>query len=449
MQRTIRIVLFVALLFGVFAFFGADSVQAVGKFPEYTAGVQVANLTNTTADTVTLTCYTSDGSTAGTDSASIAGNSSKTFFPLGCNPGFSGAVVVSADQEIAAIANVLSANFSAGASYVGRSSGAETVNLPLLFKNNNGLDTYFAVQNAGGSPANITVDYSDGTSASANNVSPNAAAVFDQANENHNSAVFAGSANAPGGDLVAAVIQENSSIMWAYTGFTSSATNPVFPLVNANNNNIQTGIQIQNTGSDSTSVTVSYTPSLAGDACTETRTIAPGASSTFAFVAFANGDSSTCTAGAKFIGSGQVTANSTNQPLVGIVNQLLPGVNGEAYNAFAPSDGSSTLVMPLIMDRNNGYFTGFAVANIGNSTTTVNCTFSPTDKVPNPTYTVNANLAPGESVADLQQNKIGDGYVGSATCTASGGGSIVGIVNQLGPNGALDQLFVYEAVNVN
>ena len=213
MQRTIRIVLFVALLFGVFAFFGADSVQAVGKFPEYTAGVQVANLTNTSADTVTLTCYTSDGSTAGTDSASIAGNSSKTFFPLGCNPGFSGAVVVSADQEIAAIANVLSANFSAGASYVGRSSGAETVNLPLLFKNNNGLDTYFAVQNAGGSPANITVDYSDGTSASANNVSPNAAAVFDQANENHNSAVFAGSASAPGGDLVAAVIQENSSIM--------------------------------------------------------------------------------------------------------------------------------------------------------------------------------------------------------------------------------------------
>ncbi|MEZ4610219.1 MAG: hypothetical protein R2838_08230 [Caldilineaceae bacterium] len=148
---------------------------------------------------------------------------------------------------------------------------------------------------------------------------------------------------------------------------------------------------------------------MAGDACTETRTIAPGASSTFAFIAFANGDSSTCTAGAKFIGSGQVTANSTNQPLVGIVNQLLPGVNGEAYNAFAPTDGSSTLVMPLIMDRNNGYFTGFAVANIGNSTTTVNCTFSATDKVPNPTYKVNANLAPGESVADLQQNKIGRG----------------------------------------
>jgi hypothetical protein len=443
MNKFVRILLFAALLLGVMAYFSADSALAVGKFPEYTAGVQVANLTSSTAETVTLTCYTEDGSTAGTDSASIPGNDSKTFFPLGCNPGFSGAVVVSADQEIAAIANVLSANFSAGASYVGRSSGAETVNLPLLNKNNSGFDTYFAVQNAGGAPANIEIDYSDGTSNSKSNVSPNAAAVFDQSAETHNAAVFAGSASAPGGDLVAAVIQESSSIMFAYTGFTSSSTNPFFPLVNANNSGYITGIQIQNTGDQASSVTVSYTPSSAGAACTETQSINAGDSKTFALGAFANGSNSNCAAGAKFIGSGSVTNNSANQSLVAIVNQLLPGTNGEAYSAFAPSEGSSTIVMPLIMDRNNGYFTGIAVVNVGGSSTTATCTFS------NSSYTVSKTLSPGESLSDIQNNKIADKYVGSATCTASGGGSIVGIVNQLGPNGALDQLYVYEAVNVN
>jgi hypothetical protein len=97
--------------------------------------------------------------------------------------------------------------------------------------------------------------------------------------------------------------------------------------------------------------------------------------------------------------------------------------------------------MPLIMDRNGGYFTGFNVQNVGSDSTTVNCTF--TDS----TYTVSATLDAGEALSDLQGDKIASGYVGSATCVASGGTDnlIVGVVNELGPSG--DAFLVYEGIN--
>jgi len=129
--------------------------------------------------------------------------------------------------------------------------------------------------------------------------------------------------------------------------------------------------------------------------------------------------------------------------LVGIANQLLPGVNGESYGSFAASDATNKVVAPLIMDRNNGYFTGISVANAGGPAATVTCTFSKSS------FTIVKALAPGEALTELQQGKIADKYVGSATCTADNASTkIVGIVNQLGPSSTADQLLVYEMVTV-
>jgi hypothetical protein len=157
--------------------------------------------------------------------------------------------------------------------------------------------------------------------------------------------------------------------------------------------------------------------------------------------AFANNNSSSedCAAGVKFIGSARVTTNSASQPLVGIGNQL-GASNGEAYNAFAESDAGERVVMPLIMDRNGGFFTGFSVQNIGAAATAVNCTFQ------NTSYTVGATLNPGQALADLQQNKIADKYVGSGTCTGAAGSKLVAVVNELNPASGVDLLLVYEGV---
>jgi hypothetical protein len=436
-----------ALVLAVTIGTGSSNVFGQGKQPSYTSGVQFANLENTPA-TLMLTAYKSDGSSGGTGQYTVDPNGSLTLFPLAdVESGFSGAIVLSSDKNGAAIANVLASDFSAGASYVGRSAGATSVRLPLLNKNNSGFDTWFSVQNAGSSPAQVSISYSDGESASAT-VPVGAAQTFFQANETHPGPNFAGTVTSDNNEpLVAAVIQENASIMFAYTGFTNEATtNPVFPLVNANNSGYISGIQIQNAGDQTTDVTLSYTPSAAGTACTETISIAPGASGTFAILAFNpagnDGINTTCIAGELFVGSAQVTGNSASQNLVGIGNQLKPGANGEAYGSFAAANATNSLVMPLIMDRNGGFFTGFNVQNVGAGQANVNCTFTNTD------YTVSGSLQPGQALTDLQANKIADTYVGSAVCTATPAeAKIVGVVNQLGASASADQFLVYEAIN--
>ena len=119
-------------------------------------------------------------------------------------------------------------------------------------------------------------------------------------------------------DAVATVIEESGTVMFAYSGFTGGSTNPVMPLINANNSGYVTGVQIQNIGSSDTDVTVTYTPSLLGTACSETQTVPAGQSATFALYAFNDGSFSDCTGGATFVGSAQVTGNTTSQPDSGI-----------------------------------------------------------------------------------------------------------------------------------
>ncbi len=433
MKRSITI-LFTLLLVLV----AVSVASAAGKF-SYLSGIQVQNLSSSAAN-VQLTYYNQNGSTdpGSPVSSTIAANGSVTFFPVGAAVGFNGSVVISADQPVAAISNILGDLGAAAASYVGAGAGSTEVSLPLLFKNNSGFDTWFNVQNTGTADASVTVNYSDGETATAT-IPMGASHTFDQAAETHAVAVFSGvvTSDQP---VAVAVIQESADIMFAYTGFTSGTPNPVMPLINANNAGYVTGVQIQNTGATDTEVTVAYT-AVVGTDCTEKKTIPANSSATFAFFAFAGTVADeTCADGVKFVGSAAVTVNSAGNDLVAIVNQL-GAANGEAYGSFDASTATDTVVMPLIMDRNSGYFTGFNVQNVGATETTVTCTYSGSS------HTDTATLAAGEAMNALQLNAIADAYVGSATCTASASGSIIGVVNELGPSSTADQLLVYEAIN--
>lgn len=456
MSRTFRILLVVALLFGVVAAMHPQVAQAQDtKFPAYISGIQVANLDAANAASVSLTAYNPDGTQNGSPlSASIPVNSSRTFFPISnVSAGFSGSIVISSNRNVAAISNILSSNFAASASYVGRSGGSTTVLLPLLNKNNSGSTTWFSVQNGGGADANITVTYKGSTAPAVNaTIKPGAARVFYQNSEPHNVPNFSATitSNQP---IVAAVIQETSTVMYAYTGFAAGTTNPVFPLINANNNGTLTGVQIQNGGTQSTNVTVSYTPATAGAACTETQTIPAGEAKTFAFLAFFNTQAGeNCADKAKFVGSARVTTNSANQPLVGIVNQLTPTQAG-AYNAFSDADAGATVVLPLIMDRNGGTFTGIQVQNVGAAAVKIRCTFTKAGEATPASHVAEAVVQPNAALNDLQFNKLGQTWVGSATCSglnpstnaADPSARLVAVVNQLGASTA-DTLMVYEGI---
>lgn len=439
-MKAFRVLLVLALVMAAFGVATGAKAQAF----TYSSGFQVQNLEAAVA-AITITFYEQDGTQAAQVNDTIPANGSKTFFPLNqVDDGFNGSVVISSDKQVAAIGNILGDGGIAAASYSAATTGSNTVYIPLLMKENSGGNTWFNVQNTGASVANITIEYSDGLTVN-DQIQPGSAKTFKQGQEVHTAKVFSAiiTSDQP---IAATVLQETATVMFAYSGFTSGSTAPVMPLINSNNNGIVTGMQVQNAGDAETVVTVSYTPAGAGmgTACTETQTIAAGQSNTFTFYAFAgvafpagtNG-STTCTAGSRMVGSAEVTTNSTNQPLTVIVNQL-SAANGGSYNGFAA--GSDTVVMPLILDRLNGYFTGFNVMNIGATSTTVTCSF--TDS----TVTVSQALEPGAALNALQAGQLGDPYVGSATCSAPGG-EIIGVVNEAGPATAADQLLVYEGVN--
>jgi len=410
----------------------------------YNSGFQVQNLDLNNIANIVITFYNQDGSIAASVSDTIPAGGSKTYFPLeAVREGFNGSVVISSDQDIRAIVNVLGNGLAYGASYGGFTAGATTVYVPLLMKENSGYNTWFNVQNVGSAATNVNVTYSDGVTASCNNLQPGAACTFNQATEPHASR-WVGSAIVTASQPVAVTVMEvGPTTLFAYSGFTGGSTNVVMPLINANNAGYITGVQIMNLGDTDTIVTVSYTPSLAGTACTETKTIRARSSETFALFAFARSEpGENCVDGARFIGSARITGNSTNQRLVAIVNQLNIQANkGAAYEAFDPSTATDTVVMPLIMDRNSNYWTGFSVANVGDTITTVTCTFSGS------TYTESATLQPGQALTALQNGRIAPGYVGSAICKASDGGKIVGIVNQLNAVLTGDTFLVYSAFN--
>lgn len=412
-------------------------VSSVAAQPStYNTGFQVANQSGTDA-AIVITYVKQDGTVDATVPDTIPANGSKTYFPIGASAGFNGSVVISSDQPVAAITNVLANGFAFGASYESFEAGAPVVNLPLIMKGNFGFNTWFNVQNAsspGGSPVTVNITFAGTTCTHTATIPAGAAATFNQATNTCLPTPYVGAATvtATGGDVVATVLQAGPTTLFAYNGFTSGSTNPIMPLVQANNFGYFTGIQVQNAGTTSTNVTVSYVPGTSGTACTQSATIAAGASATFI-------DCSSMSV-AQFVGGASVTTNSASQPLVAIVNQLNTGAGkGAAYNAFDPAQATSTVNFPLIMRDNFGFFTGFNIYNAGAAAANVACTFSGTGG-PAP---VNATVPAGATLTAVQ---VGTGpYVGSATCTAAGG-SLVGVANELS-SAAGDNLFAYTGFN--
>ncbi len=420
----------------------------------YTAGFQLQNLSANLASVV-VTYYNQDGTVAATVNDTINANSSKTYFPLSAVVnGFNGSVIVSSDQPLAAIANVLGNNGQRGASYAGFEAGATTVNLPLTMKASYGNNTWFNVQNAGSNSTTVYVSYKPGSCTESASVAPGASRTFNQASNTCLPTGFVGAATVTSTEsIVAAVIQVSPNSLFAYNGFTTGSANPVMPLVSSNVYNSGTGIQIQNTGASNTDVTVSYTPSAGfpGAACTETKTVSAGQSVTFGFPQLpvacgTTGTGVTDPVNKGFIGSARAMTNTASMPLVAIVNQInRVASNAAAYNAVNPSTATNRVSLPLIMDRAYNNFTGFAVANVGTLPTDISCTFSGT------TYTASAtSVAPGSAMTAVQLNQIAPGYVGSGTCTATGGdATIAAVVNQVvnGAPATNDTLFVHNAFN--
>jgi hypothetical protein len=257
-------------------------------------------------------------------------------------------------------------------SYTGFSAGSSNVVAPLVMANNFGNFTSLNLRNTG-TATTVTVTYTANTVTAGENASQaacatppaktiqmaaGASAVLIQAGFGPESAGFdpffascryVGGATiattSTGASLSAIVNQVSGVSASSYESFsTAAATGTVkVPLAMANNFGNLSGIQIQNVGSGSTDITVTYGPNTVtgSDACgtptARAATVAAGASVTFiqsgAGAASDGFDSQFATC--RYVGSATISSTAGSK-IVAIVNQAGAG-GGDSlftYNAF-------------------------------------------------------------------------------------------------------------------
>ncbi|HBY95638.1 MAG TPA: hypothetical protein DEP84_17070, partial [Chloroflexi bacterium] len=348
----------------------------------YSSGFQVQNLSGNTAN-ISITFYNQDGSVAGSTSDTIAANSSKTYFPIPVvSNGFNGSAVISSDQPVAAITNLLGNYPTYGGSTTGFTSGANSVGLPLIMRNNNGFSTWFNVQNTGSSPANVTVTYRPAPGQPGNSgqtdtatIQPGAAKTFNQADKSGLGSTFIGSATVASDQPVVAMVNQVGTggiqALLMYDGFTGGSNTVQAPLIMANNSGFFTGLSIQNVGGSDTTATIDYSANTAGafNPTDETVSIPAGGSAVVLQNAGQWGSN-------KYIGGATVSAS---QPLEVVVNQLKIGTVsfGTAYEGFNPTNLTDKVSAPLLMANNSGFYTGVQCQNTSGSSTTVSVAYGP------------------------------------------------------------------------
>jgi len=455
MKKFFSILIAIALVLVLLPVSGAQAQKPVA----FESSIQIRNL-SANAGQITLAFYNLDGFLVGTSDQPIGADETLSFLrstmPIG--PGFDGSVIVASNVPVAGMSNLHglmdATNVMTYGAFAAFDSGATTVYLPTLMKNNYGYDTFFYAQNLGQTDANITVNYSDGVTKTATGVKPGASAKFDQTLENHAGKVFAATVTAT--QNIAVTVAQNGPTLLTYNSFAEGSTTPVMPLVQENHYGYFTGIQIQNVGFGTTDVVVRYIPSLHGTDCYETQTIPAGESRTFGEPAFyRDGGNTTCIKGEMFVRSAKVVGNSDTQKLVAVVNQLNNQTRkGGSYNAFDDTKGGSGIIYPLIMDRNYDYFTSWSIVNVGSADIAANaivCQVTGKDKNGNPVNKTikNAAVVPFLGSWTLEhKNLIADGFVGGATCTVTGG-KIIGTANQFANSprwAGKDTLLVYEGI---
>jgi len=457
------------LIVGVFGFFPKGSVQAEA-YTSYVSGITMVNLSTLQAS-VTIEYYRggtgSDAGQLATSTTILVNGGAVQDYAAVPVSNFKGAVVISSSQPIAAMSTLTGGSMGRG-SYVGAGSGSKTVLLPFLAKNHGSSkwNTFVAVQNIGQSDTVVNVDYAgcaapvDATST----VKPGSSVIFDQATtaclgSGLTSAVITSTVE----NILAVVDQESTTTNTALvsSGFAAGTTNPVIPLVNANNPNVsgwRTAITIMNVGSADSAVTLTYMRTD-GTSCTETQTIQMQKSKVFAGATLQlttppAGVVTTCAAQAKLVGAAYVTGNTASVPLVAIVNQDRTGL-ASAYGSFDPTQGTARVVMPLIMDNNGSgqWGTSFNVMNVHPSATAfVKCTFANSAYV---ATSPSAGLPPNGVFEDLQRTKLGlkltsaecKTYTDNTYSLVDNGGKIVAVVNERALAASGDGMLTYEAVN--
>lgn len=410
----------------------------------------VVNLGTATA-TVSVTFYDESGnpytpSSLGTSTGAIsnpfslnAGASVEILlFQTGTLPDGRYSVVISADQPIAAIANLTNSIGGTQPYFNGSYSGLEDVGqtimyMPAITKGYYGWNSHLSMQNLTGSAMNITVNfYVENSNVVCHTEGPHSTPAYASwhldvgalalpASCDVNADGYNGSATVEASGPVAAVDNQTVDaygLTQDYNGFTAGGTTIYAPALYYEYYGWNSSINVQNVGTAATTVNVTYS-----DGVTNTCSLGPNASCLLYQPLEGH------TAGTYF--SAILTAD---QPLVAVINAATSAAVGQAqtYNAFIA--GGTKFGLPLTMKGYYGWNTSFTVQNIGSANVNVQITYAPDSSVGfgGKTYTAGP-IAPGANLEVYQpiDPDLPPGYHGAVTVEVVGTGTIIAIVNQV------------------
>jgi len=427
---------FVLLAVALLAMPGIVYAQVPGPGGPYNSGFTVQNLTGTQAS-CTIQLYDSNGNVDYTNSSvSVPGNGSYFLYVGGLSiDSDQYSAVISCNQEVAAVANHTS-SVGTAASYEGMNSSqaAEVLYAPGFYNNYYGYYSNLVVQNAGSSSVSVKVElFAPGSASAASSVTKSITNPGQAVNFNYNEFTLSGSIysakiTATGGHVAAvANVWNANGERYSYTPFSSGATTAYAPVLMNYYYGFYTALTVQNLGSSSTDVRVTYS-----NGTVSTKTVAANSSQLW----YTPNEIPTN----GWLGSAKVESLG-GQPIVVLVNER-GTTDGRAASYTGFPSGSKTVNAPIVLKSYYGYSTSITCQNVGSNAASINVSYSngATDSKPNVAVNGTA-LFYQPNLATLPNNFNGSAIITSAE-------DIVCVVNenQVSNPAAQDWLLTYGGI---
>jgi len=418
------------------------SVFAATNIPggPFASSLQIQNLGTTTAN-VSVQYIDSTGNPVHTTSHTIvSGDVLSIYVPADAELA-SGeySVVVSGDQEIAAVTNFSDAD--SGAAYSGANAGAVSWGFPGVYDNYYGYYTEIYAQNVAPTAQDITLKvFAPGNATPVYTNTKTAVPAYASVNwslkdlSQLSTNISYSATVTAAGEVVAIGNTYGSGTtaaqLYSYNGFPSGATTFYVPALYKAYYGWNAAMSIQNVSTAAAAVTVTYSGGFSKD-----YTIQPNSAVAIYIPAEAS------------LPTGLMSATVTSDQDVAVSVNISNNANrASTYNGV--DNATTTVFAPNVMKRYYKYSSAVTCQNLGTVAATVTISYA---GQPAATET-SAPIAPQASVEFYLPAKsaVPDGYNGSATITSAQ--PIACVINSNMDEGAealqsMDQLFSYNGVN--
>ncbi len=409
--------------------------------PPLTTAFAVQNLGSSDA-TVVVQWYTKEGTLVYTSPPqTIApGGLGNYLAGTGLPDPWSGSVVISADQPIAAIANTAD-NF-ASPTYWGSSEGFSSgmlgteVYLPFALRERNNRTSTIGVQNAGSAAANVYINFIGHPSSPINhqivkNLNAGANTILNLKNDvSALGSGWMGSVVITSTEKVAAsALDQGPGLLYNYSGVAQPSTDLLMPFVVGNRSGQDTAHAVLNPSTELTAtVTVTFTGEIGGSPVVVPVTQQIGPNQMWNLL------HSTVT-GNGFLGSAVLHSNI---PVLGIVNHTYGpfGATGRkmSYTMINASNATPNISLPYVVRERSNKRQGIIIQNTGAVSTTLYVSFKPLAGTGNGNpHTVTREVGPGMfynfGTWYSEWDPISNGAYGTMIITNTAGVNIVAIVN--------------------